>query len=248
VIEPANIVAVDQGYVCLGDCLDLLPLLDAGSVDLVLADLPYAVTQHVNDVRIDLSKLWPLLLRAAKPEAAFVFTTQGTFTFEVYASQPNLFRYDLVWDKMLSTGHLNAKKMPLRAHENVLVFSRKPPTYNPQLVEGTPNHGWKKRSASGGANYGASQRAEFVSSNMKHPTSILRFQKPHAAVAAHRTEKPIELGAWIINTYTNANALVVDPTCGSGTTAVAARAAGRRFIVMDKDPECFAAVKSRMAA
>lgn len=244
-----EIVSTGHGHVALGDCFDLLPLVEPASVDLVLADLPYAVTANKKDIAIDLSKLWPLFVRAAKPTTPYVFTAQMPFSFELYASKREWFRYDLVWDKALSTGFLNAKRAPLRLHEHVLVFCAGASVYNPQKSLGTPNHGWKKRDAQhGGANYGASTRAAYDRTDQKYPTSILHFRKPHPTVAKHPTEKPVELFEWLIKTYSNEGDVVLDPTCGSGTTAVACMNTNRRFIVMDKDSTCFETTKGRVLA
>lgn len=212
---------------------------------MVCADLPYGVTR---DVPIDLAKLWPLLVRVAKVNAAYVFTCQMPYLVELFLSNRAWYRYDLVWDKVLASGHLNAKKRPLRVHEHALVFwGNEAPPYNPQMTVGEPNHGWKKRNENGGENYGAAVRGEYVETDQKHPSSVLRFKKPHATAARHRTEKSVELFAWLIKTYTNEGAVVLDPTCGSGTTAEACVKTGRRFIVMDKDPECFEITKGRLA-
>lgn len=246
-LAPSHIVSTSQGHVALGDCLDLLTMCEPGSADMVLADLPYGVTQDSRDVPIDLTKLWPLLIRVAKANTAYVFTCQMPYLVELFLSQSAWYRYDIVWDKVLSTGFLNAKKQPLRTHETVLVFYAEQPVYNPQMTDGEPNHAWKKRNHDGGENYGASTRAEYVASDKKHPTSVLHFKKPHPTVARHRTEKSVELFEWLIKTYTNEGAVVLDPTCGSGTTAEACVKSGRRFIVMDKDPECFDTTKTRLA-
>lgn len=232
-----------------GDCIEVMASIPSASVDMVLCDLPYGVTANEKEKRIDLAALWKQYLRVTKSTSAIVLTAQFPFSADLVHSQPKLFRYDLVWDKVLVSGHLNANRMPLRTHEHVLVFYDKQPTYNPQFTEGIPLHseGFSTK-PKGGMNYGRAIRPADVraGSTQKHPRSILTFQKPHPSVALHRTEKPVALFEWLIRTYTNEGDVVLDNCIGSGTTAVACKNLKRRFIGIDNDPECVETAKRRI--
>ena len=220
-----------------GDCLELLKQIPSGFVDLVLTDPPYEVTAHKRDVMIDPARLWAELLRIGKPTTPYVFTTQMPFTFELYAANKAMFRYDLVWDKVLPTGMFNAKRMPLRTHETILVFYAETPVYNPQFWEGEPNHSWSADTVGediGGQNYGSAARLPYEATNKKYPQSVVRVAKPHSTKTEYRTQKPVELFEWLIRTYSNDGAIVLDPCVGSGTTALAARMTNRLCVAMTR--------------
>lgn len=193
-----------MNQIILGDCLEVMARIADGCVDMVLCDLPYGVTQHEKDVILDLGELWRQYRRVIKPNAAVVLTSQFPFSFELYQSNPKWFRYDLIWDKVLPSGHLNANRMPMRSHEHILVFYGAQPTYNPQFTEGDPLHG--EGNAKGKSvtheNYGKWDRLDDrrKGSTQKHPRSVLKFQKPHPSRALHRTEKPVDLFEWLKRT------------------------------------------------
>ena len=234
------------GLLLQGNCLDLLPHVPSNSVDLILCDLPYGVTQNKLDIIIDPKKLWPEYWRVAKKNAAVVLFGQDKFTAQMMLSDKN-HRYNLIWDKRLPSGFLNANRMPLRSHEDIMVFYRKPCVYNPQKVKGAKNHSKGVPKQTQNNNYGDFAFVDNMEElgDMKHPRSILQFDKVHPSVAKHRTEKPVPLLKWIISTYTNEGALILDNAMGSGSMCEAADELGRYFIGMDNDPESFDTAKGR---
>ena len=233
----------------LGDCLEIMPQIESNSVDMVLCDLPYEVTQNKDDVMIDPKRLWEQYWRIVKPNAPIVLFGQDKFTAVMMLSDKN-HKYNLIWDKVLTSGFLNANRMPLRSHEDIMVFYRKQPIYNPQKVKGKPNHSKGKPKETANNNYGA---FDFVDNkemlgDMKHPKSILTFEKIHPSIAKHRTEKPIALLEWLINTFTNENMVVMDNTMGSGTTGIACKNTKRNFIGIEKDENYFKIAEQRINA
>ncbi len=230
-----------------GDCLDLLPGIPDGSIDMVFADLPYGVTANKWDSVIPFEPLWKQLLRAGKRNAAFVFTATQPFATALINSQPRLFRYDLVWDKKLVTGHLNANRCPLRRHELVLMFARCATTYSPQKTQGKAfSKGGGKKSTNYGQYVTATERAY---DGARFPTSIIDCQLVNAQriESMHPTQKPVALLEWLVKTYTNPGDIVLDPTRGSGTTGVACINTGRQFIGIEKDATYYATAQRRLA-
>lgn len=216
--------------IILGDCLDIMTRIPSKSVDMVLCDLPYGITQNKWDSTIPLDLLWHEYKRIVKENGAMVFTANQPFTSSLIASNKGFFKYSLVWEKTLKTNFLNAKKQPLRCHEDIVVFYRKQCTYNPQgLVEGkilggnklTPSYGkWK----SGNSNQ----------QHTNYPSSIIKIPNPnHGNV--HPTQKPLALFEYLIRTYTNPGDVVLDNCVGSGTTALACIESNRRFIAIEND-------------
>lgn len=234
-----------------GDCLERMKQLDDGSVDMILCDLPYGVTHNPHDKRIPFEPLWKEYERVIKDNGAIVLFAQGMFYVDLVSSNRKLFRYDLVWDKVLTTGFLNAKKMPLRQHEQIAVFYKQMPTYNPQFHEGKPMHGYGtayKTKEVVNNNYGKYKAAsdERKGSTQKYPTSIIKISKPHASVSNHRTEKPIPLLEYLIRTFTNPGEVVMDNCMGAGGCGIAALNTGRRFVGMEIDDEYYATARDRI--
>jgi len=239
----------DDAYIIHGDCRDIVPIIPpyttklGAGVDVIITDPPYGLTQNVEDRKVDLSFLFCLSL----PTILF---SQQPYTSELVMRFVNFFRYDLVWDKYLTTGFLNANKMPLRRHEIILIFGN--PTYYPQKVVGKKNHSTGKTKVHEQNNYGKCGRVDNAEQlgNLKHPTSILDFPKAHPAKAVHRTEKPIELLEWLVKSYTTTRQwsrtdVILDPFLGSGTTAVAAKLQGRKCIGIEISEEYCAIAASR---
>lgn len=234
------------------DCLEGMKKINDKSVDMICTDLPYGVTQNKSDIIIPFKPLWEQYERIIKDNGAIVLFGQGIFYIDMVNSNRKLFRYDLIWDKCLSSGFLNAKRMPLRQHEQIAIFYKKLPTYNPQFTEGKPLHSkgnsYKNKEIKN-QNYGEFNTTDDTraGSTQKYPTSIIRFQKPHPSIAKHRTEKSIELLEWLIKTYTNPGDLVLDSCAGSCTTAVAALNTGRNYICFEKDKDIFEVGSRRVA-
>lgn len=232
-----------------GDCLELMKDIPYKSIDMILCDLPYGVTNNKKDIALPFNKLWEQYERVIKDDGAIVLFAQGTFYIDLVNSNRNLFRYDLVWDKVLTSGFLNAKRMPLRQHEQIAVFYKKLPTYNPQKVKGSKNHSkGKVKEIDVNNNYG---NHSFVDNrellgDMKNPTSIVTFSKPHPSICVHPTQKSVELMEWLIKTYTNENDLVLDNCMGSGTCGVACVNTNRNFIGIELDEKYFGIAKSRI--
>lgn len=235
----------------LGNCLEKMKDIPDGSVDMVLCDLPYGVTRGKNDIIIPFEPLWKEYKRITKPNAAIVLFGQGLFYVDLVNSNRKMFRYDLSWNKVLVSGFLNAKRMPLRQHEQIAVFYREQPTYNPQMSKGKPLHGMGKAYMTKervNNNYGKFTTIEQTraGSTEKYPTSVLTFKKSHPSVAKHPTEKPVNLLEWLIKTYTNEGEVVLDNTMGSGSTGVAAVNTGRKFIGIELDEKAFHTAQERI--
>lgn len=218
---------------------------------MVLCDLPYGTTHNKWDVVIPFEDLWREYKRICKDNAAILLFSQGIFYCNLVSSNPKMFKYDLVWDKQLKSGFLNAKRMPLRQHEQIAVFYKKPPTYNPQFTEGKPLHSrgtaYKSKELVNN-NYGDFNATDDsrAGSTQKYPTSILTFQKPHPSSAIHPTQKPIELLEWLIKTYTNEGNIVLDNCMGSGSTCVACVNTNRRFIGIELNEEYYEISEKRI--
>lgn len=232
-----------------GDCLELLPGLATGSVDLVVCDLPYGQTRNRWDSRIDLGRLWPEIWRVCKKSAAVVLFAQGMFTAHLMQSQPKAWRYNLVWDKHLPVGFLNARRMPLRVHEDVCVFYRELPTYNPQKTCGHARKTAVRTHGTDTANYGRADAVSAYDSTERYPTSILSFCADRSGKWArrHPTQKPVDLLRWLVRTYSGEGETVLDCCMGSGSTGVAALAEGRRFIGMELDDAYFELASERIS-
>lgn len=219
------------------DCIETMKLIPDGSVDMILCDLPYGMTQNQWDSYIPLEDLWECYKRIIKPNGAIVLTSQGLFTAKLIMSQPSLYKYKWVWEKSKPTNFLNAKKQPLRKHEDVCVFYKKQPTYNPQMTPGEPyDKGVRKNQLSG--SYGDFQPVHVCSEGERYPTDIIYFKTAESeGEVVHPTQKPVELGRYLVRTYTNPGDVILDNTCGSGSFLVAALMEGRNFIGVEKNED-----------
>lgn len=232
-----------------GDCLEILPTLEAGSVDMVLCDLPYGTTQNKWDSVLPLDRLWAEYWRVVKPNGAVVLTAAQPFTSALVMSQLAHFKYDWTWRKPKGTGHLNAKKMPMRDKEDVVVFYRQQCTYNPQFGSGEPygNKAGKIAETGLSDSYGKFGTHREGSDGRRYPKQVIDFPVVERG-SVHPTQKPVALMEYLIKTYTNEGETVLDNTMGSGTTGVACRNTGRHFIGIERDPGYFAIAEQRINA
>lgn len=218
-----------------GDCLKIMKNIPDKSIDMILCDLPYGTTQNKWDSVIPLDKLWAQYNRIIKDNGAIVLTSNGIFTAQLILSQPKIYKYKWVWEKSKATNFLNAKKQPLRKHEDVCVFYKKQPVYNPQMTEGEAyNKGRRKNQLTG--SYGDFSSVKVKSDGKRYPTDIVYFKTAESeGEVYHPTQKPVELGRYMIKTYTKAGDIVLDNTCGSGSFLVATVKEGRNFIGIEKN-------------
>lgn len=228
-----------------GDCLNLLPTLPDQSVDLVLADPPFGTTRCAWDSEIDLQRLWPELRRVAR--GAILLFAQTPFDKMLGASNPSMLKYEWIWEKTHATGHLNAKRAPLKAHENVLVFYDRLPTYHPQKTTGHVRKTAVKRGDKTPVYGRQTIDAIGYDSTERYPRSVLIFPSDKQRSKLHPTQKPVGLCEYLIRTYSNPGDLVLDFCMGSGTTGVAAATQSRRFIGMESDPDHFSTATARLS-
>lgn len=228
------------------DCLNLMPFIPDKSVDMILCDLPYGTTQNKWDSVIDLNKLWAEYKRIIKDNGVIVLTSQGIFTARLILSNEDWFKYKFVWIKSKATNFLNAKKQPLRKHEDICVFYKKQPTYNPQMVQGESyDKGIRKAQYTG--SYGDFKPRHVKSDGQRYPNDVVAMEEQpledylyvktaeSEGSVYHPTQKPIELGRYLIRTFTNPGDIVLDNACGSGSFLVAAALEGRQYIGIEKN-------------
>ena len=223
-----------------GDCLSALARIPSSSVDLVLCDLPYGTTQNPWDSVISLPDLWAAYRRIVKPRGCVVLTSQGPFTARLIMSREDWFKYKITWVKSKPTNFLNAKRQPLRKHEDVCVFYRRQPKYNPQMSPGDPyDKGVRKDQLTGC--YGDFRPVEVKSTGARYPTDVVYFKTAESEGPVwHPTQKPVALAQYLIRTYTDPGDLVVDNAFGSGSFLVAAAIEGRRAIGIELNVDALA--------
>lgn len=233
------------------ECLSAMKRIPDGSVDMVMCDLPYGTTACKWDAVIPFAPLWEAYRRVCKKNAAIVLTASQPFTSALVMSNADWFRYCWVWEKSSGTGFLDAKKRPMRFHEDISVFYLEQPTYNPQKTSGKPNHGSKVFASKSKIYSGDFGYSETDVSGLKYPRSVQFFQSippTGREKVAHPTQKPVALMEYLIKTYTNEGELVLDNTMGSGTTGVACGNLGRRFIGIEQDEKYFQIAQTRISA
>jgi len=227
-----------------GDCLEVMKEIPDKSVDMILCDLPYGTTACEWDTIIPLEPLWEQYERIIKPNGAIVLFGSQPFTSALAMSNPSLFKYEWVWDKVKPSGHLNAKKMPMKQHENILVFGKGKIKYFPIMTEQqeriSKNYLKNKTDI-----FGKEKQVE-RKTDKKYPKSIISFSNANQKNKIHPTQKPVALFEYLIKTYTNEGETVLDNCIGSGTTAVAALNTGRFFIGIEKEPKYVEIARKRV--
>jgi len=241
-----------------GDCLELMPkYIEDKSIDMIFCDLPYGTTNCKWDSIIPLNNLWSEYKRIIKDNGAILLFAQTPFDKILGVSNLKMLRYEWIWEKTQATGHLNAKKMPMKAHENILVFYKKLPIYNPIITHG---HVRKIASAKNRAdciirrnntddiyNNEYSDKISTYDSTSRYPRSVIKFSSDKQKNNLHKVQKPLALIEYFINTYTNKGDIVLDNAAGSGTTGLACKNLDRRYIMMEKDSEIFETCKNRVS-
>lgn len=249
---------IEKNKLYHGDCFDYLPKISDKSIDLILTDMPYGTLNKSNpdaqwDKEVDLKALWAQYKRIIKPNGAILLFGQGLFAAKLIVSNARWFRYDIVWNKVRKSNFLNCKRMPMRQHEQVLVFYEKPPTYHPQMVYAGPHQRNHSRGKQEGEQtntcYGKFGKAEVVMSDYKYPGTIVTFPKGHSKEDwLHSTAKPVNLLRWLILTYSNEGDLVLDSFAGSGSTLIAAIEEKRDFVGIELSDKYFDVCQKRVKA
>ena len=229
-----------------GDCLELMKDIPDGSVDMILADLPYGTTACKWDTIIPFEPLWEQYERIIKDNGAIVLTASQPFSSFLITSNIKMFKYCWVWDKKKGGNIFNAKYQPMKVHEDVCVFSKSSALYNPQMVEREK----PKRSKNYGTGeaFGGNRTPEETVRTYTHtyPKSILEFSNAVQKGKVHPTQKPVALFEYLIKTYTNEGDLVLDNVAGSGTTGVACQNLNRKYILIEKEEEYINVIKDRL--
>lgn len=229
-----------------GECLEEMEKIESGSVDMILTDPPYGTTACKWDSVIPLEPMWEQLKRIIKPNGAIVMTASQPFTSVLVASNLKMFKYDWTWRKPKGTGHLNAKKQPMRDKEDIAVFYSEQCVYNPQMVVGVP-FGKKTGSKQQSGVTGTHGDVRSVNTGTRYPKQVIDFGVVGRG-GLHPTQKPVALMEYLIKTYTNEGETVLDFTMGSGTTGVAAKNLNRNFIGIELDEEYFKIAQERINA
>ena len=223
--------------------------LASESIDMIFCDLPYGVTANNRwDTVIPYDPLWEQFNRIIKPHGAILLFGQDKFTAKTMLSNEKMHRYNIIWEKTTPTGFLNANRMPMRTHEDIMVFYKALPTYNPQKTTGHIRKVSKaehKQNCEVTKDYGSHGLTTYDSTE-RYPTSVWKFSTDKQKESIHPTQKPLELCEYLIKTYTNDEDVVLDNCMGSGTTGVAAKKLNRRFIGIELDPKYFEIAKNRI--
>ena len=230
-----------------GDCLELMKGIPDKSVDMILCDLPYGTTSKNKwDSVIPFDGLWKAYNRIIKDDGAILLFGQPPFSSELIVSNKKMFRYEWIWQKTLPQGFLNANRMPLRASENIMVFYKRLPTYNPQMKDGKPyDKGIRKANCT--TNY--RDFGETIAVNetgMRFPVNVIKFSNANHQNILHPTQKPVPLLEYLIRTYTNEGETILDNCMGSGSTGVACVQTRRDFIGIELDDNYFEIAQKRI--
>lgn len=244
--EPVALEINNTNYNLInGDCLIEMKKITDKSVDMILCDLPYGMTKNVWDVVIPFDKLWDEYNRIIKDNGAIVLFGSQPFTSLMVTSNIHMFRYCLVWEKNKFSDFLNSKRKPMKTNEDIAVFYKKQPTYNPQYWYSTPYTRWNTQTAvDKQSNYGTHKENYVKSDGIRLPTTILKFNRVERPL--HPTQKPTDLLEWLIKTYTNENDVVLDNCMGVGSTGVACKNCKRKFIGIELEQKYYEIAKERI--
>lgn len=231
-----------------GDCMKAMNDIQNKSIDMVCCDMPYGTTQCKWDVEFSLAHMWKHYERVVKDNGAIVLFAQTPFDKVLGCSNLKDLRYEIIWEKTSATGHLNAKKMPMKAHENILIFYKKLPTYNPQKTMGHTRKTSKTGKTYSSDCYGDESAKPFYDSTERYPRSVQVFATDKQKSKLHPTQKPLALIEWLIKTYSNEGDRVLDNCMGSGTTGEACKNLSRNFVGIELDKEYFKIAQSRINA
>ncbi len=233
-----HIADVSGSALFQGDCLDIMPLIPDNSIDMILCDLPYGTTACKWDSIIDLDMLWEQYKRIIKDNGAIVLTASQPFTTKLISSNYEMFRYEWIWEKTLFSNFALVKKQPAKLHENILVFYKKQPIYNPQMQEGKPYTDKPRKRTMGVIGDAIGMKKAIENKGERYPSSVQKYSNGNNGTQ-HPTQKPLELMKYLISTYSNENDMVLDNTMGSGTTCLAAKELNRKFIGIEKEPKYY---------
>lgn len=229
-----------------GELETIMPTLDE-KLDCIFADFPYVTTQARWDTPIDLEVFWKEAKRLLKPNGVVICTAQIPFNITLGASNMKWLRYEWIWEKTNATGHLNAKRMPMKAHENVMIFYNKLPTYNPQKTTGHKPANFRTTKANSCELYGKVEKGNTTGGYTdRYPRSVLIFPSDKQKSKLHSTQKPLALLEYFVKTYTNEGDLILDPVAGSGTTGAACLNLNRRCILIEKEKNTINIIKQRL--
>ena len=230
-----------------GDCLEVMKSIADKSIDAIITDPPYGTTACKWDSVIDFDLMWKQLNRIIKPNGAIVLFGSEPFSSALRMSNIKNYKYDLVWDKVAITSPLLAKKQPFRCLENIILFYKKQPTYNPQMVEGKKWHrGGKKEHKTDSLGSSKLFNNGSDKTNLKYPKNLIQFSNANKMNNVHPTQKPVALMEYLIKTYTNELETVLDFTMGSGSTGVACCNTNRDFIGIELDKQYFEIAEQRI--
>lgn len=236
-------------YLLNGDCLDIMQDFPDNSFDLIKADLPYGMTNNHWDSLIPLDRLWVQYKRLIKPNGAILLNATGKFSALLICSNIKWYKYDWIWEKPKPTNHLNAKRQPMRAHEQILVFYDKQPTYNPIKTTGHKPVNTFTKHQQDGSNYGKTKSGISGGGQTdRYPRTVLKFKQDTQLSKLHPTQKPVALEEYLIRTYTNIGDCILDNTAGSGTTGIACMNTERRCVLIEKGIKEFQEMKDRIEA
>ena len=231
------------------DCMEGMKEIPAGSVDMILCDLPYGTTHCDWDIKIPFAELWAEYERIIKDNGAIVLTAKQPFTSDLIQSNRKLYRYNMVWIKNIGCGYMNAQIMPLQQHEDICIFYKRTPTYNPQMESGYErkvSRASQKRKCKAAEVYNKAICTKDYDSTERYPISVVYFGSDKQKEALHPTQKPLALFEYLIKTYTNRGDLGLDNCIGSGTTAVACIRTGRQFIGFEKSEKYYQVAVERI--